>query len=952
MKALLLLLTLAAPAFGQQAEQVFPLPLFRDGLYTRYSPNAIPDGALSEALNVLIDQDVDGVVVSRNGYTKYNTSALTDSKTVRGLWSFDASDGTKYMVAFSSQTFFKTAGDGVWTAITGLNNFSLTKDFDCVQTLGALYCANGDTVFSWNGTSTNTISGAPSGNIVGRFRNRLLMAGISGAKARLRGSGELDTSDWTLQVPGVSTTPFSIPFGGVDDGQDITCLMGAFQDVFIVGKRNSLWGLYGFGRNDFQVRELSREVGCLEPRSVREKNNCLYWMSLRGIEKFCGASVERIGDPIRDKIDTIVAVAGNARSALDSTQSDFQQGNLTASGAGAPMSATISPENVVASTWSGVDTTAANWLAGTIVGLSTYTIADTLTAGSSSFADTFSDFNYTAAPVWTANDGNWSAASGALVRGSIASGSIHSTNTVAYGSWSWSMTIPNTAGYGAQVFFICSDFAEGTCGGADGYWLYVNQSAGTTANVRLFRQLGSTPYTATEIAACTTTTTIGLAQTYRIVRTIAGVFSIFIDGSLVSSCTDATYTTSGIIEVSATNSLISYDNFDFIGYNNGGSLVSRIFDTGLSTPTYGSFVVNMSSSSEAPITFTVQSSIDGVSFESPVAQTPGAKIGAAQRRYIKYNATFTNNVATKTFTVSDVTLTAATTGYFISQCRNPSTAITSWGLFNCTQNLNDGNLTYYISTGTTCNSVTRTTATWNTQSNNAPIALTTAAYVAYRVLFTVDSGTETPTVNDCTINWSEGETRPPVASQVYRDRYYLAYTSSTASGSVNDHMLVLDKNDKWTLFDNHHCYSLANYNRKLYCGSSTNAGQIWLLDFGTDDDGTAILAKMRSKAFNFGMPERRKEYRRLYLDLEPSPDPAQTITLTGRYTLERSTPTYSLGNIDLNEDPGSILTPRVPFPVENPTSGRYLQLELESSGLNSPWRLFGGRLYFSPLEPE
>ena len=305
--------------------------------------------------------------------------------------------------------------------------------------------------------------------------------------------------------------------------------------------------------------------------------------------------------------------------------------------------------------------------------------------------------------------------------------------------------------------------------------------------------------------------------------------------------------------------------------------------------------------------------------------------------------------------ISSFTLTSASTGYFIGQCRNPGTAITAWGLLSCnTTETGGGSITLAVATGTSCNMATRSTATFTTIPNNTAISVATAAFVSYRAFFDFDSSTEASSNNlallDCTINWTEGSARPPVASQVYQDRYYLAYTSNTASGSHNDHLLVLDKNDKWTLFNNHPCYSMSFYNRKLYCGSSTDAGQVWLLDQGTDDDGTAITARIRTKAFNFGMPEARKKYRNLYLDLEPSP--SQSITLTGRYTLERSSTTYSLGTVDLNEDPGSILTTKFPFPLANPVTGRYLQIELESSALNSPWRLFSGRLYYSPMPPE
>ena len=980
MKILFLLLALSVQASAQQAEQVFTLPLFRDGLYTRYSANAIPDGALSEALNVTLDEDVDGVVVARNGYAKYNTSALPNSKTVRGLWPFDASDGTKYMVAHTSETFYKTTGDGIWTAITGANNFSLTKDFDCVQTIGKFWCANGDTVFSWDGTSTATISGAPVGNLVGRFRNRVLVSGISGSKGRVRGSAELDGSDYVLQVPGVSTTPFNIAFGGADDGEEVTCLMGAFQDVFVVGKRKSLWGLYGFGRNDFQVRELSREVGCIENRSVQEKNNCLYWMSLRGIEKFCGASIERVSDPIRDKLDTIVATAGNARSALDTTQADFEAGNLTASGPGAPVSVTISAGSLVPSTSTRVDTSSSDFVGGTLTSVTTDYYTGALVLSTQTLTDAFTDGNYTSNPTWTVGGNDyWTVASARLKYDpttndddyvghiSIASRDLNE------GAWSYTLAMAKGAGDSLIADFIFSasgsnpDTASGylfrtsltgAAGGSCGTDLTENVCGTTNSLYRVSSGV------LVLLSSAVTATGGGFPSSVTITKKGSAITASFTVGTLTA--TDSTYTTSSNIILRATSGIsfaeaqhgyIVFDDITYPGFQTTGSFLSQIFDTSFSTPVYGPFsstYTAYNSAGEGNIAFYVQSSSasDGGGFTAIATTSDTLRPTTLDgKRYFRYRADFSTSVSTKTPRLDAVSLGAATTGYFISQCRNPSSAITAWGLFTCTQDLNDGNLTYYLATGASCNAVTRTTATWNTQANNATISIGTAAYVAYRVLFSVTSSSQQPKVRDCTFNWTEGETRPPVASSVYLDRYYLAYTSSTA-GSGNDHILVLDKNDKWTLFSNHNCYSMANYERKLYCGSSTNAGQVWRLDIGTDDDGTAITSRIRTKAFHFGMPEARKSFRSLYMDLEPSPDPTQTITLTGRYTLERSTPTYSLGNVDLNEDPGSIMTSKFPFPLENPITGRYIQIDLESFGFNSPWRLFSGRLYYTPMTPE
>lgn len=978
MRSLLLLITLAVPSFGQQAEQVFPLPLFRDGLYTRYSANVIPDGALSEALNVVLDQDVDGVVVARNGYAKYNTSAITDTKTVRGLWSFDAADGTKYFVAHSSMSFYRTTGDGTWTQILGLTGFSATNDFDCVQTIGKLYCGNGEVVFSWDGTSTTTVSGAPIGNLIGRFRNRLLIAGIPGSKARLRGSGELDAEDWTLQIPGVSTTPFNIAFGGADDGEEITCLMGVYQDVFIVGKRNSLWGLYGFGRTDFQVRELSREVGCIEKRSVREKNNCLYWMSQRGIEKFCGAAIERISDPIRDKIDTIIVTAGNSRSASDSSQADFEAGNLVASGAGAPISATISAGNLVTSTSTRIDVSSSDFVGGTLTSVATSYSDGMVVLSTLAITDNFTDGDYTSSPAWTfsGQSNYWSVDTGRLKYDAIQqdvdeSGSLYvASRNLNQGTWSYDLDLIRNGGDDVWADFVFSASGPNKSS-ASGYLFrtkIVTNSCSTNFTENICDTINSI-YRLDSGSEVLISSAVELSESEfpTSVTITKNGSSITVDaaGEIITA-TDSTYTTSSNIilhansaipEPSARHPVILYDNISYPGFQPTGTFVSRIFDTGFSTPVYGQFsstYTAYNSQGEGNIAFYIQTSTasDGGGFIPLVSSSDTLRpVGIDGRRYFRYQAEFSTSVSTKTPSLDAASLDAATTGYFISQCRNPGTEITDWGLFSCTQDLSDGSLTYYVSTGATCNSVTRTTATWNAQTNNTSISIATAAYVAYRVLFGIDSSTEVPRVRDCTINWTEGESRPPVASGVYRDRYYLAYTSSTA-GSGNDHLLVLDKNDKWTLFNNHNCYSLTNYERNLYCGSSTDAGQVWRLDVGTDDDGTAITSRVRTKAFNFGMPERRKKFSRLYLDLEPSPELSQTISLTGRYTLERSTPVYSLGPVDLNEDPGSIMTSKFPFSLTNPISGRYIQIELESSGLNSPWRLFSGRLYYLPLEAE
>jgi len=375
MSLAVLLLLLALPAASQDAPEEawdYPNPM-ECGLVTRYASNRLPPACLTGARNIYLDED--WTIKRRLGQAKYNATACQDAKAVRGLWSFDSTDGTKYLIIFSSQSFFSTSGSGDCNQITTDTVFSATANMRCVQVLGKLWCTNGtDTPLSIDSNlSTAAISAMPLGELIGAFRNRVITAKIAGSLTRIRLSGELDGTDWTVQIPGKSTTPANIDIAGTNDGKPVTCLLGEYQNAYYIGRDKELYALYGNDRRSFALVKISNEIGCVEAESAREKNNALYWLSRRGVEKLSGTRIERISDSIRPDIDQIISAAGNTVAVTDTLQADFEAGNLTASGPGAPLSATISPASVVPSTWSATDTNAADFGSGTLTSVSTDT---------------------------------------------------------------------------------------------------------------------------------------------------------------------------------------------------------------------------------------------------------------------------------------------------------------------------------------------------------------------------------------------------------------------------------------------------------------------------------------------------------------------------------------------------------------------------------------------------
>ena len=381
---------------------------------------------------------------------------------------------------------------------------------------------------------------------------------------------------------------------------------------------------------------------------------------------------------------------------------------------------------------------------------------------------------------------------------------------------------------------------------------------------------------------------------------------------------------------------------------------SRIFNTGVSTPVAGVFTVtlNTPSGTTAALSIRRSTSPNNDLWSAYESVTPGNKPTTINQQYVQYRATFSHLNFQYAPAISDVSLLFTTTGYFVSQCLNSGTAITSWGLMQCNQDLNDGSLSLQMSTGATCAAATAADVTWNTQVNNSVISAPTAAFTAYRRLFGVDSATQTPKHRDCTINWNEGTSRPSVSAEVYRDRYYLAYTSGTTGTPVNDNILVLDSNDQWVVHTAPNCASLLIYNRNLYCGDSGDSGQVYQMDVGQDDDGATFTSTIKTKDFDFGNPFQRKVLSRIYYDLSGLPAQDYSIDLTPSYALDASTDSVTLSNIGLDEDYSRFIAAKVPADLSNNVTGRWFSFSLSHTGIQGPWKLFGLKVVFKRLKED
>lgn len=923
------------PAQAPVPEQVISLDRFDQcGFISRYAPNKIDPQCFQGLNNAVLDQDFS--ILRRNGYAAYLTSPCSGLQAVRGEWPFYGTDGSQYLLVLSSNTLFSSKGDGTCTPITGLTNLSASATMSCVQGMGYEWCTDGvDPVFQTNVTSTATVVQAPTGKYIGFFRNRLMIAGVSGFLTQVYLSGELNGTDWTLPTVTYSTSPAILNISGTNDGQSISCLMGEFQNGYYIGRNYDTYLLSGYDLRDFGISKVDQQIGCMDNNSPQMVNNTLMWLSHRGIESLSGTQINWVSAPIDPTIKVIIQAAGNSQ-AFTVNNANFTQGNLTASGPGAPISSTIFPGNLTVSSATYTDNSTSTFVNGSLVNVSTYgaaqlalTITSNTVAGGNMAGSGF---------VISLNE------SGSPVSAGTANGSTFSTG--ASGACSGTKTISCPF---SQAF--CSYIAV-TNGCIDqNYQTRVSVWDGATGSL-----LGSTG-----IKAANTTLVVPIG-------TVATSSSVYICFSMASDPTNGTCATgafSSMVKEAATtpvgwNVLVDV-NSTFSGYNIGtfgnvrvssypptGTYTSATFDTTFSTPTMGTVTVGVSSNAVAGLTLQQETSTNGSAWSAPSA-LPNPSQATGGSRYWRYLENYTTTSGTVTATSTGLgTLVAETTGYYITPCVNTAGNM-SYGVFSVNGVTNGGSFSFWISTGATCGAAVASTNTFTAQTPNSIITASTAPYIAARVLFNVDIASEAPSINNLAFNWNSGASRPPVASAQYLNKYYLFYTTSQVAGAANDHAVVYDQNAHWQLLDDVHAASAVLYLNQLFLGDSQATGKIYLYDSGQDDAGQAFTFSFQTPDLDGGDPLSYKTFKRAYLILSAPSPTTLSGTVSCSYALSGSPTTYSLGTVSLSEAPeqGGYFVAKLPFPASSPTTGQWVSLSCSNSGTVGPLRVYGVRLVYT-----
>lgn len=241
------------------------------------------------------------------------------------------------------------------------------------------------------------------------------------------------------------------------------------------------------------------------------------------------------------------------------------------------------------------------------------------------------------------------------------------------------------------------------------------------------------------------------------------------------------------------------------------------------------------------------------------------------RNYDNFGATTVRALYLPYIYVDNLFLTGnfSPSGSFTSEAYNVGTALTQWRTFSADNTLNGQSIVYSIRKATA--SYNLGLASYDTIRDGDIISTdTTKQLVQWKANFTTYDNSQTPIINSVSINWREGDASvSPLSAISYKNRYWLI-GSTTASNNYNDIVMVKSKSplNSWMRHDLP-LSALTLWNGNLY-GAISNTGQIARLDYGDNDNGSAITSYWQSKDETFSNPVNYKTLNQIIVDYAKS----------------------------------------------------------------------------------
>jgi hypothetical protein len=278
------------------------LESFSGGLNLRSDQFNLQDNESPDLLNVTVDPR--GGIRMRDGVDRRNVAPL--SHDVQGMWGFHTDTGSSaLMVNYGTKVAYSLADN-----FTDLTNITPRTDKSRVYGMTMNNIAYGVSYdkpsFRWNGSVDADLGSAfgvagnmPQAQYVAFWNNFAWVANTfesgTGYKYRLRWSNSNNPETWSAE-----------DYVDIDKGEHgdfITALVPA-GDHLLVFKTNSVYAVYGFDSDSFQVVTLSNDIGSVPLSSpVNTPYGTFFWYGREGIYVYNGDTFTWLFSKLRPAID-------------------------------------------------------------------------------------------------------------------------------------------------------------------------------------------------------------------------------------------------------------------------------------------------------------------------------------------------------------------------------------------------------------------------------------------------------------------------------------------------------------------------------------------------------------------------------------------------------------------------------------------------------------------------
>lgn len=886
-----------SPVWSEQ----FSITDFSGGLNSRYSSVIIADNEVQDSLNVYFDKTAP--IETREGFTACGSS---ESYSYSRAWSYSDAGNSNYLIVRApSRIIAANTGCDFDVLIATVN---ANQVVNAVNALGFIWFVDRERgVYNWNGSSTTFVSGSPLGQYIAEFRERVCVSGIAHPNGNdLYCSAYLDGTDWDTSST-LATGAVLLRVGLNDAYDNITSLFSGYNDAMQIWKNRSMYALYGFDKDSFQIRVLSREAGCTDQQSVKPFMGGLVFASERGIEFFNGVQVQTppISDKIADKMGAATVSTFNEASWTQTSQADFESG--VSSPAIGGVSFSISPGAVSVSSFGRTDTSDSDWDSPEITISGGGQISGGSIVVSTSPSTDVGDNDFEIGSVWTGGtqwirQNNSSVATDSCGDVSAYSGNDFMWYNGPIASYSVDFELID-AGDSSVISEYTYAWTDATCSASQ---FTIPSSAGSMRKEVKLRMCKD--------ADCHTS------------------LPFWYTGEPI------TFFAWSDSRLSDTSRVVFVDLFE------GGKILSTSFQvqTVLSPgPTFFYLLPTAEwTVDEKTPSFALDKSANGSSWTTNILTSTGSSIFVDRpfiRTTVSLSATTGSDIGTS---LDSQTLVLRTTGTYLSSVHNDDD-ITSWSTLTVDKVDNGGTQTFYMRSSTNTFTVQSATPAWTAQTANTVISIATGTYFQLRDDFSVTHATQNPTLNEFTISWNEGTPRNSMASVTDDKRYYLSLTTYTAA-TANNATLVLSPGPIWSIWDMA-VGAFVDHKGQIYHANNQDNGKVYTDFLGSSDDGTAINAFVKTKDYPLGDITKDKLFDSLYLiaDAQSGAD------LDTAYYVNKSTTGYSLYSLPLTSNDG-ILSERLNFPLDSghPNRGKTISFKFSNDDLDEAIKFYGGILNY------